>query len=198
MSQLPNSSESLNPYAAPISGVGYPSGTTSDAERIRKDHIRHEASIKSIGTLYLLGAFILIAVACFLYVAMIGTSIADRSSVALSAFLLGAGLATIYLGLGLLQGMTAFGLFKLKPWARIVAIVLNVIGLIGFPIGTLISAYFLYLLLSRKGVYIFSEEYQAIVAQTPHVKYKTSKIVWFFLIILILLISVAVMAAIFS
>ena len=44
--------------------------------------------------------------------------------------------------------------------------------------GTLIGFYMLYLLLSKKGTMVFSPEYKEIIAQTPHMKYKTSPVVW--------------------
>jgi hypothetical protein len=97
-----------------------------------------------------------------------------------------------YLGLGILQGATAMGIRKLQNWARYVAVVFSVIGLLGFPIGTIISAYFLYLLLSQKGTMVFSDEYKEIIAATPHLKYKTSIIV---IILLILLVVILVFGA---
>jgi hypothetical protein len=67
------------------------------------------------------------------------------------------------------------------------AIIFSVIGLIGIPIGTLISAYFLYLLLSQKRTMVFSDEYQQVIEQTPHIKYKTSIVVIILLVLLVVL-----------
>jgi len=53
--------------------------------------------------------------------------------------------------------------------------------LIGFPIGTLIHGYILYLYWGTKGRKVFSPEYKQIIAGTPHVKYKTSIIIWILL-----------------
>jgi hypothetical protein len=66
------------------------------------------------------------------------------------------------------------------------------LGLIGFPIGTLISVYFLYLLLSQKGAYVFSPEYAQVIAATPHIQYKTSIVVWIFLGLLLVVIFLAI------
>ena len=46
-------------------------------------------------------------------------------------------------------------------------------GSSGFPIGTLINGYVLYLLLSQKGRTIFTDAYRRVVTETPHVKYRT-------------------------
>jgi hypothetical protein len=59
------------------------------------------------------------------------------------------------------------------------------------PIGTLINAYILYLVFSRKGRTILSEDYQQVIAATPHIKYKTSIIVWIFLGLLVALLAIA-------
>lgn len=79
---------------------------------------------------------------------------------------------------------------------RTAAIVLSVLGLLAIPIGTIISAYFLYLLASKKGEFVFSEEYAQVRAATPEIKYRTSRIVWGFLIALILLIVLGIVAAV--
>ena len=47
-------STDLNPYAPPQAAVDYVAEATSEAESIRREHIKHEASIRSIGVLYYL------------------------------------------------------------------------------------------------------------------------------------------------
>jgi hypothetical protein len=42
---------------------------------------------------------------------------------------------------------------------------------------------------------VFSEEYQRVIAETPHIKYRTSIVVWILLGLLLLLIAIAVLAA---
>ena len=68
-------------------------------------------------------------------------------------------------------------------------------GLLGFPIGTLINAYILYLFLSKKGRTIYSPEYQEVIAATPHVKYRTSIVVWILLALVVVLIAAALPGA---
>ena len=62
----------------------------------------------------------------------------------------------------------------------------------------IIPAYILYLLLSSKGAMVFSTEYKEIIARTPHVKYRTSCIVWGALIVLGVVILLAVVAGLVS
>ncbi len=177
---------SENPYAAPTTdvSVGASGLGAFDAETIRKQYISHEASVKSIGTLYLLGAILVIPAGLYLSGGAIAGTFEGDDEVS-SSFMLGLGIAYILLGIG--QAATAIGLRRLRPWARTVASILSALGLLGFPIGTLISAYFLYLLLSKKGTYVFSEEYRRVIAETPHIKYRTSIFLIILLIILLLL-----------
>ena len=183
----------VNPYA-PVSAEPPLATASSQAEAIRQEHLSHEASIKSIGVLYLLAAVFLVPIGGWLLImGLFGLSGNDMAADS-PATLIGIGI--FELALGLLQGYTGLALRQLKSWARHVAILFSGIGLLGFPIGTLISAYFLYLLLSRKGVYIFSDEYQQIVAATPHMKYKTSMVVWVLLLLLIGLLAVGMVSVV--
>ena len=95
-------------------------------------------------------------------------------------------LGGLYLAVGL-------GLRKLRPWTRIAAGIISGIGLLAIPLGTLINAYILYLLFSKKGSTIFSADYQRVIADTPHIKYRTSLIMWLVLAVVVL----AVVAGIF-
>lgn len=54
---------------------------------------------------------------------------------------------------GLIAG---FGLLSLKPWARILAIVLCAINLINIPIGTIFGAYGLWVLLTKDTERLFA------------------------------------------
>lgn len=61
------------------------------------------------------------------------------------------GIGVIYLLISGIQITTGIGLWNLRPWGRTLQIVLACIGLIGFPIGTLISGLILYYLF-RPGI----------------------------------------------
>ncbi len=63
---------------------------------------------------------------------------------------LGITLSTVYLVLGAVQIACAIGLWQLAPWGRNLEIGLSTIGLVGFPIGTVISVLIL--------VYFFKPE----------------------------------------
>jgi len=178
------SNTAFNPYAAPAAPVEDVSAN-AQAEAIRKEHISHEASIKAVGFLYYLGA--------------VGATIAGLAGLAAGRTGgTGMGVSLLLIGLGAGYAFAGWGLRGLRPWGRIVGIVLAGFGLLGFPVGTLINAYILYLFLSKKGRTIYSPEYQDVIAATPHVKYKTSILVWIFLALLVALIAFAFLAPLFA
>ena len=174
------SNAAANPYAPPAARVEDVS-LNSEAEAIRRTHINHEAAVKSAGLLYYLnGALTLVGLAS---VAVSG--VRGPGELAAAALL-------VAMALGL--GLVGWGVRKLRPWARALGCLLSGIGLFGFPVGTLINGYILYLLLSRKGRTIFSPAYQDVIAATPHIKYRTSIVVWIFLALAVFLLVAAVVA----
>ena len=187
--------DDANPYrASSIDATAMPPEVAGSAEAIRRAHIAHEASVKSIGTLYLLGFAVMI-------LGLIGLGVglfAAPENAAPQDVAATIGMGVVFLVIGSVQGFVGYFLRQLKPWARWVAVVFSAIGLLGIPVGTLISIYFLYLLLSEKANTIFSPEYQHIIAQTPHVKYKTSIVVWILLGVLFVLFALLIGAAIFG
>lgn len=187
---LPNPSALRPPPFSPA-GFNSPQHATLAQESTRKTYLKHEASIQSIGTLYLLGAFFLILAGLG---ALAGSIIPDASrqepDIAASLVLFG-----FLLVVGLFQLRVGLWLRKLNPRARTPATVLSCIGLLGFPVGTLVNVYILYLLRSEKGAVVLSEEYQEIIAVTPHIKYRTPLVTWILAGLLVAFLVFAVVAA---
>jgi len=191
-------SYSANPYAVSTTSLADAGmGGGGDAVAIRKRYLSHEASVKSIGLLYWLGGILgLILAPVYLIGAIALMTSADTpngapgSNTYMGIVMIGVALLVAAFAVG--QIIVAMGVRKLKPWARIATAVLSGIGLLGFPLGTLISAYFMYLVLSKKGQYVFSPEYQNVIAATPQIRYKTSIIIWILLGLLVALIIVGV------
>ena len=182
-----------NPYAAPVAH-GQPTKPGTKNEQIRREHVTHEASIKSFGFLYLLGGVLMIIGGCvMLFVCLTGGAPADvePSFTALLALLSG-----VYLVIGATQIWVAVGLRKLNQVGRIGGTIFGALGTLGFPLGTLICGYFLYLLWSEKGTMVFSPEYKDVIAATPHIKHKTSIIVWIALGLLALMFGCGIVGAI--
>jgi hypothetical protein len=160
-------------------------GATSAVEEMRNEHLKHEASIRSVGILYYLGGIALIVMGMLGFAAGTGSSGRIESTV----------FGVIFLGLGVLQILVGTGIRRLQRWSRIPVGILSGIGLLGFPMGTLINGYILYLVFSKKGGVVFSDEYKAVIEQTPHIKYRTSIVVWILLALIVALIVFAIVAA---
>jgi len=181
-----------NFYAPPSAdlGAGFAGGFAGEAEQVRVEHIAHEASIKSMGCLYYLGAVLMIPLGLGMLFAAASGKGGERGV----ALMIGA----LYGGLGMLYLFVGRGLRSFQGWARGVAVIISCIGLLGIPLGTIISIYFLVLLLGAKGARIFAPDYPQIVAQTPHIKYKPplwNYIVGGLLVLFLIGLVVAAMAA---
>jgi hypothetical protein len=121
--------------------------------------------IKVLGVLYLvLSSFTLLAA---LFLALVfGTASgivglnADPHDAAIALPLIGlAGTALVtFLVLVSLPGLIAgVGILKMRPWARILGIVVAVVNLIHVPIGTAVGIYGLWVLLNRETEQAFGQ-----------------------------------------
>ena len=167
-----------NPYQPPKSDISDP---VSDAIKVREAHISHEASIRAFGLLYYLAGMMF-------GLGGLGQLILATERLQTPLFAMAAGIVLI----GAIYIWIGHGLRRLSSKVRHVAGVFAVIGLLGFPIGTILNGYLLYLLYAKKGKMVFSEEYQKIRAATPEIKSRTSIIVWFFLVLILVLIVAAI------
>jgi hypothetical protein len=196
--------DEINYYAPPEASLreGVDLGDElAEFEATRRKYLNHEASVQSIGWLYILGAT-LTGLGTVGLVATVFTGQGRQT--------LGMGIAAVfYAGMTALNATVGVGLTRLRTWARWVAVVLTILSIlvtigyaglflavvpdagagagiaIVFAIATLIPAYILYLLLSAKGTMVFSPEYREVIDRTPHIKYKVScllrGLVYFFL-----------------
>jgi hypothetical protein len=155
-----------SPYAPPQSAVIDPSMLEgSEAERTRREHIRHEIQLKAVGALYYFGGVMLILGG----IGMVAVLVSDSGTAGKTGALFG--LVAAYLLIGGLSLLLGYGFRRVKPWVRIPGGILSGIGLLGIPIGTLVNGWILYLMFSKKGQVVLSPEYQAVIVATPHVKY---------------------------
>ena len=169
-------------YATPQANLIH----TSGAIALREKLIRHESSIRAVGSLFVLSAALEVALA----LAMLAGAKADPSALLW--------VALFYLGLSGVHGWVGLGLRRLDRSTRVAAGVLCGVGLLAFPIGTLFCGYVLYLLFSSKGGEIFAESYREVVAQTPDVRAPTSRILIGLFLTLLAVIAAALVASLFS
>ena len=201
-----------NPYAPSGSSYGDASLDAnfdlSQAELIRKSHLSHEANIQGFGCLYTLGGILGILGAIF-YIG-IGILVMAGGVVpkGLESMVFGAGgdrlvsgglttlVGVVFLAIAVAQLFAGRSMQTLNPSGKILAIVVAAIGMLQFPCGTLISGYLLYLLVSAKGRTVYSSAYKEVMQATPHIRYRTSIIVWIFLFLLIGVILLGVVGVI--
>lgn len=180
-----------NPYKAPGVEEVEAEAVISDPERIRQVHLKHEASLKGMGTLLILGA-VLVAIS---FVGLFAVPMSSGGGISLPQ-----GPELVIIGVLLvvfvLQAVVGVGLRRLAPWSWIPGIIVAGLSILNFPIGSLIGGYFLYLLLAPKGRRILAADYREIVRQTPHIKYRTP--VWFWVLLLVLVLGVVGTLAWFS
>jgi hypothetical protein len=94
-----------------------------------------------MGVLGMLGAGLIIFI-------LIGSGLISGDRTAISVLLIVSAFIGGFLTLVSLPGIIAgFGLLAYRPWARILALVLGILNLPGFPLGTILGVYTLYVLL---------------------------------------------------
>jgi hypothetical protein len=214
--ELPSgiANEDLNPYAPPKAAIDEAPielDAADLAEAIRRTYIGHEAAVKSIGTLHYLGFFFgLLGAIGMMIGALLGPLRGNQG-----AQIVMMGVGVFYLALSALQLAPGIGLRRLQIWARwtdvaLISLLLLMLvlgnllsasqgvpgALIGLVIGGLIPGYILYLLISSKSTTVFSTEYRAIIARTPHIKRRTSLLVQAVLAFLVVGLVAGIVAAI--
>ncbi|HEX8966913.1 MAG TPA: hypothetical protein VF937_03470 [Chloroflexota bacterium] len=100
-----------------------------------------------LGWLFVFGhaLFLVVGVFVFLLLTSIGMAVSDME--ARSVLLIVGPSVGLLLSIVALPGLAAgYGLVTRKPWARMLAIVVAILGLLNFPLGTAIGLYALWVL----------------------------------------------------
>lgn len=169
-------------------------GVSGDAGAVsvRTKHLRHEASIRTVGTLYTIVGWFLIVIQCSLVAIYSSRSSPTRFKGIGPNELILLSVYALFLFLVIWTGQRLRGL---DAKARVPATLLSCLGFAAFLFVAwatrfdlfgilldsfipLISGHILYLIHSAKGQFILSPEYQAIVAATPGIRCRTSVVVW--------------------
>ena len=146
-----------------------------EAAQVRHEHLNRETSVRAIGSLFYLGTLVLILFATF----TVRSSFPlpdDGRPVTTKLFEFGIlGLVVLF---AVVQGWVAHGLRTLNGSVRLWAVVLSALGLINFPVGTVINFYFIYVLVSELGRFVMTPQYAAVRAATPHLHSTTPIWLW--------------------
>lgn len=123
--------------------------------------------VKILGAIYIALSTLSLFVALFVAMAVgtasaiVGTA-ADPNDAAVALPIIGiAGTAlVVFLVVVSLPGLIAgIGLLKMRPWARVVGIVVAILSLLNIPLGTIVGVYGLWVL--------FSKETEQLLADAP-------------------------------
>ncbi len=90
------------------------------------------------------------------FLAVIGLQMADPGAMegdGMVGFAIGSCFTLLF---AILYGATGYGLLKLQGWARITAIVLAILSLCSFPIGTILGGIVLYFMFQPENAQAFS------------------------------------------
>lgn len=168
-----------NPYRSPtIAEVAI--SPFSDIREVREEHLNHEASIKAIGLLCILGGVLLAGSFAFFGIETVAAGTLESSSAMMMVFQIA--FATLLL-------ISGIGLRQLQEWARLPAASVAAVSMVFVPIGTIFGIYILYLIFTPKGSRVLSAEYREVGALTPDLHYQTPRWFWICMVVVTLLLA---------
>lgn len=113
--------------------------------------------VRILGWLYIIysGLLDLIAIFVGLVVAGGGALSGDRQAMVITGAV-AIGVVSILLVISIPGFIAGIGLLKFRNWARILAIILGVLNIFSFPLGTALAIYTLWVLLNAQAAPLFS------------------------------------------
>jgi hypothetical protein len=113
--------------------------------------------VKIIGWLHIIFGLFTLCIALLVFGGMMVGSMFSGSILGM----IGGSILGSFVGLfvgarGALGLVAGWGLLTLRPWARILGIILAILGLFSFPWGTILGVYTLWVLFSAEGAALFS------------------------------------------
>ena len=122
-----------------------------------------QTHVKVLGWLFIVFSFfyVLLAFGSSMILGMLAAFVGSQGGedAAIGASVLGftgAAAFIFWLCLGIPGLLAGYGLLTLKPWARILAIILSAIRLINFPFGTALGIYGLWVLFNKETEAMFN------------------------------------------
>ncbi len=170
----------INPYAAPQAELRDAASEDHDAATSRRrELIRHETQLKSVGSLY----YLIGAMSVLTLIVMV-----PRITQTVGSDTFGTMVVVVVALMAIVYFVVGHGFRKVRPWVRIPGGLLAGLSLLSIPVGTLIGAYILYLMFCQRGRQVLSADYQAVIAATPHIRYQRTTGDWIALAIVLMLV----------
>lgn len=110
----------------------------------------YQQHCRLLGWLHIVGHAVFLVIGLFIFVLLtgIGAAVAGEDPAAPRILtLVGTGVGLLLATLSLPGLAAGYGLLTRKPWARFVALVVGVLGLVNVPLGTAIGVYTLWVLM---------------------------------------------------
>ena len=106
-----------------------------------------EQHVPILGWLYVVGNAFFLVVGAFVFLLLAGLApVVDEPEARWALGLVGTTVGLLIAALSVPGLLAGYGLLTRKPWARVLTIVVGILGLINFPIGTAIGIYTLWVL----------------------------------------------------
>jgi hypothetical protein len=126
---------------------------------IMRDHIR------ILGWCFIVYSAIIVLVGFGIgSIVMFGGAISGDHEAIFITSAVGAAIACFLIVISLPGMLAGIGLLKLRPWGRIVAIIVGVLHILSFPLGTALGVYTLWVLLNVETEALFRGQQQVAVA----------------------------------
>jgi hypothetical protein len=115
--------------------------------------------IMILGWLHVVGSGIFLASAAFVFFIPTGIGVLSGDPQAVTVLSLVGTSVGVFLSILALPGIAAgIGLLRRKSWGRVLAIVVGILNLINFPVGTIIGVYTLWVLFQNTATNYFTAE----------------------------------------
>jgi hypothetical protein len=124
-------------------------------DQLSQKDLKHHVSI--LGWILIATHAVGLIVAVFLFFLLTGIGAVSGDGVAFSILsITGTALGLLIALLSLPGILAGYGLLTGKSWGRLLALVVAILGLFNFPIGTIIGLYALWVLLQNEASYYFA------------------------------------------
>ena len=118
-----------------------------------------------LGWVYIIGHAVFVAIGAFLFILLAGIGLAVTDPEArLVLPIVGTAVGGLLILLGLPGLIAGYGLLTVRPWARVLALVIGILNLVNIPIGTIIGAYACWVLLQQPARQYFEQRRVATAA----------------------------------
>jgi hypothetical protein len=110
-----------------------------------------------VGWLHILGSALLLLLGAFLLLLMAGVGSVSGDPEAMKVLgIIGPALCFLLTGLALPGLAAGYGVLRRKPWGRVLALIVGILNLLNFPIGTAIGIYTIWVLMQQEATDYFA------------------------------------------